>query len=172
MRIPKLIVFLLFSGFAGNSVIAGQQNLLSGIINNDGEKIGALKLEQGNQGVVVSIEAGELPPGYHGLHFHAVGDCSDLQEFKSAEGHVDPNKKPHGFLNPNGPHEGNLPNLVVMPDGSVKVEFYSTLVSLNSGPANLLDKDGSALIIHADPDDHKSQPIGGSGARIACSVIK
>lgn len=172
MRYPRLFVLLLLVGSAGDQVLADQQNLISGIINNDGEKIGTLKLEQGSQGLVINIEARDLPPGYHGLHFHAVGDCSDLKEFKSAEGHVDPNKKPHGFLNPNGPHEGNLPNLVVAPNGEVKVELYSSMVSLSRGAANLLDKDGSALIVHADPDDHKSQPIGGSGARIACGVIK
>ena len=106
------------------------------------------------------------------MHFHKVGDCSDLAAFKSAGGHVDPHTKPHGFLNPNGPHEGNLPNLVVGSDGKAEVELYSEMVSLVSGPANLFDEDGSALIIHINRDDHMSQPIGGSGGRIACAVIK
>ena len=85
-----------------------------------------------------------------------------------------PTGRPHGFLNPEGgPHEGNLPNLIVRPDGSAHVELYSQLVSLSGDDKpSLLDEDGSALIIHANEDDHRNQPIGGSGARIACGVIK
>ena len=56
-------------------------------------------------------------------------------------------------------------------DGTVEVELYSQLVSLTEGRANLLDADGSSLIIHENPDDHTSQPIGGAGGRIACAVI-
>ena len=142
------------------------------IINNSGITIGTVQVEQGHKGVLVNIQAEALPPGYHGMHFHAVGDCSDLAEFKSAGGHVNPFDTPHGFLNPDGPHEGNLPNLVVAADGTVEVELYSDLVELESGAAKLLDDDGTALIIHTDKDDHYSQPIGGSGGRIACAVIK
>ena len=142
------------------------------VLNNDGDVIGQLALAQGTKGVVINLKVKGLPPGRHGMHFHAVGDCSDLKAFKSAGGHVDPDKKPHGFLNPDGPHEGNLPNLVVAEGGAVEVELYSTMVSLDSGKANLLDADGSALIVHAEPDDHNTQPIGGSGGRLACAVIK
>jgi len=144
----------------------------SKIVNNEGKEIGELTLTQGTSGVLVKIKAAELPEGYHGMHFHAVGDCSDLKKFSSAKGHVDPHKKPHGFLNVKGPHEGNLPNLVVNSNGSVEVELYTELVSLTKGDANLLDQDGSALIIHQNKDDHRSQPIGGSGGRLACAEIK
>jgi len=144
----------------------------SDIINNDGSVIGSLRLQQGTAGVLVNISAADLPAGSHGTHFHTVGDCSDLEGFTTAGGHVNPFSKPHGFLNPDGPHEGNLPNLVVTDNGTVDVELYSELVSLADGTANLLDADGSALIIHVNQDDHFSQPIGGSGARIACAVIK
>ena len=141
------------------------------IVGKSGEEIGSLKISQGTQGVVVNIKASNLPAGYHGMHFHAVADCDHAGGFKSAKGHVDPDKKPHGFLNEEGPHEGNLPNLIVAEDGTVEVELYSSLVSLKDGKANLLDADGSSLVIHANPDDHTSQPIGGSGGRIACAVI-
>ena len=142
------------------------------VINNQGEQIGTLKLTQGTKGVLINIKLSSLPPGYHGMHFHKVGDCSDHDAFKTALGHVDPFSKPHGFLNPEGPHEGNLPNIIVSKDGTVEVELYSTMVSLIDGDANLLDKDGSALIIHTDRDDHNTQPIGGAGGRIACAEIK
>jgi superoxide dismutase, Cu-Zn family len=165
-----LIIGLMSLPFAIN---AANKVISTDIINNAGKKIGVVKLIQGTEGVLVNIKAQELPAGYHGMHFHAVGDCSDNDKgFKLAKGHVNPSKKPHGFVNPKGPHEGNLPNLVVAADGKVEVELYTQMVSLTSGNANLLDKDGSALIIHTNKDDHFTQPIGGSGARIGCAVIK
>jgi Cu-Zn family superoxide dismutase len=142
------------------------------LVDNSGTTIGTVQVEQGHKGVLVNLKAKDLPPGYHGMHFHAVGDCSDLAAFKSAGGHVNPFNTPPGFRNPDGPHEGDLPNLVVAADGTVEVELYSDIVSLDSGAAKLLDDDGTALIIHTDKDDHYSQPIGGSGDRIACAVIK
>lgn len=142
------------------------------IINNKGEEIGRIDIQQGTKGVVINIDVKNLPPGRHGMHFHAVGDCSDIEKFKAAKGHVNPHKLPHGFFNPEGPHEGNLPNLIVAKDGTAVVEMYSVMVSLSSGDAALLDGDGSTLVIHTDPDDHFTQPIGGAGARIGCAVIK
>ena len=77
----------------------------------------------------------------------------------------------HGLLNPDGPEPGDLPNLFVGADGVGEMEAFSTFVSLVDGPNNLLDADGSTLMIHEYPDDHVSQPIGGSGPRIACGLI-
>lgn len=142
------------------------------IINNDGKEIGHIALWQGTHGVVMNIRADGLPPGRHGMHFHAVGDCSDHAKFKSAGGHVMAESRPHGFFHEDGPHDGNLPNLIVNDDGSVHVELYSDMVTLNGYTAPLLDDDGSALIVHINGDDHHSQPIGGSGARIACAEIE
>ena len=67
---------------------------------------------------------------------------------------------------------GDLPNLFAAADGTAKAEFFTTLVSVSGGemPA-LLDEDGSAVIIHENPDDHMTQPIGGSGGRIGCGVV-
>ena len=162
-------ILFLFISFSTSAIAA--DSFEGEIIDKSGEVIGTLKLTQGSQGVVVNINVSGLPAGYHGMHFHAVASCDHAGGFKSAKGHVDPDKKPHGFLNEDGPHEGNLPNLIVGKDGSVEVELYSSLVSLSEGSANLLDADGSSLIIHANPDDHNTQPIGGSGGRIACAVI-
>lgn len=145
--------------------------VISDIVNTQGQSVGTLTMMQGTEGVIINIKAEHLPPGYHGMHFHAVGDCSG-DGFKSAKGHVMPSGKPHGFLNSKGPHEGNLPNLVVASDGTAEVELYSQMVSLEGGAANLLDEDGSTLIIHTNRDDYSSQPIGGAGGRVACAVIK
>lgn len=171
----KFLLLALFATFVVPHAMAEQAERItksSEIINNKGEKMGEISLVQGTKGVLITIKASGLTPGYHGMHFHSVGDCSDHHEFQHAKGHVDPHKKPHGYLHPEGPHEGNLPNLVVAKDGTVEAEHYSELVSLTAGDANLLDSDGSAFIIHAQKDDHITQPIGGSGARVGCAVIR
>ena len=164
--------------FTANNILANEyigQKAYSDIINNSGQKIGVAHYIQGSQGVIIEIKAYDLPAGKHGMHFHRVGNCQDHKNFKMAKGHIMPTNLPHGYLNKDGgPHEGNLPNLIVHQDGTVHVELYSQLVSLkgyNNVPA-LLDEDGSSLMIHINQDDHKTQPIGGSGARIACAVIK
>jgi Cu-Zn family superoxide dismutase len=142
------------------------------ILNNMGDKIGIVYAKQGTQGVLLRLQIRNLPTGIHGMHFHNIGDCSDKKHFQTAGGHIDAHKKPHGFLNPTGPHEGNLPNLIIDTQGQATVELYSQMVSIKSGHIALLDKDGSTLIIHKNPDDHTSQPIGGAGDRIACGVFK
>ena len=143
-------------------------------ISNAGTEIGSASVRGGAHGVVVRIELmpGSLTPGWHGLHFHAVGDCSDRDKFLNAKAHVNHNGAPHGLLNPGGPEAGDLPNLWVMQDGSARAEIASQLVRLRDGPHALLTAFGSSLIIHAGEDDHASQPIGNSGARVACAVIK
>lgn len=144
------------------------------LINNDGDTVGYAAFQQGAHGVVIRIDVEGLPPGIHGMHFHEVGTCEDCECFKLTKGHIAPSGKPHGFFNPDGPHEGNLPNLIVNEEGRAFVELYSDLVSISGqdGKPALLDEDGSTLIVHANEDDHYSQPIGGSGARILCGVIE
>ncbi len=146
------------------------------IVGVDGRPVGLLTLAEGPRGVLVRINtfAGMLPPGWHGVHFHAVGDCS-ARGFASAAahaGHTD--RTDHGLLADGGPEPGDLPNLLVpSAQQGAAVEFFSPFVTLGTvrGRTALRDADGSALIIHANPDDHTSQPIGGAGDRIACAVI-
>lgn len=141
--------------------------------NSTGASVGSATLTEAPNGVLLHIEVKGLPPGWHGLHFHETGDCSKA-DFTSAGAHVHAMAtKVHGLLNPDLNEAGDLPNLYVAADGTGQVELLSTFVSLNGGgtrPA-LADKDGSALVIHASPDDYKTQPIGNAGARIACGVI-
>ena len=108
------------------------------------------------------------------LHFHEKGDCG-APDFKSAGAHVHTTTAVvHGLLNPDGNDNGDLPNLFAAADGSATAELFSPLVSLNGagGRPALLDADGSSIVIHASPDDYKTQPIGGAGARVACGVVK
>ena len=141
------------------------------LLNTAGEVIGTIEFEQAPTGVLIDVAAEGLPPGPHGIHLHAVGACAP--DFKAAGGHINPEGKAHGLLHPDGPDNGDLPNLFVAADGTARAQFFTTLVSVAGGgmaPA-LLDEDGSAVIIHDQPDDHHTQPIGGAGGRIACGVI-
>ena len=141
------------------------------LIDTAGEVIGTVEFEQTPTGVLIDVTAAGLPPGPHGIHLHAVGSCGP--DFTAAGGHVNPDGKAHGLRHPDGPDNGDLPNLYVAADGTARAEFFTTLVSVAGGGAlpALLDEDGSAVIVHEHPDDHLTQPIGGAGGRIACGVI-
>ncbi|WP_375456456.1 superoxide dismutase family protein [uncultured Methylobacterium sp.] len=151
---------------------AAPQTFGGEIVNNKGESIGTLMIRDGANALVmrIAIRAGGLPPGWHGLHFHAVGDCSDTEKFEASKAHVNHDQSKHGLLNPDGPDEGDLPNVYAAPDGSVNAEVSSETPL--TGEGGLRDGDGSALIVHANEDDHTTQPIGGAGRRIACAVIR
>ena len=115
----------------------------------------------------MTINPGGLEPGWHGLHLHQVGDCSDFGVFTNSGGHVGKVEGGHGLLNPAGPEGGDIPNIWAGADGSAGYETFTTLTT----GAELLDENGSAIIIHTGEDDHLSQPIGGAGARVACAVL-
>lgn len=140
------------------------------IVGIEGEVIGSLNILDGPNGLLIeaTIAPGGLTPGWHGLHLHQVGDCSDAGEFKLSGGHVGKIPDGHGLLNPAGPEAGDIPNIWAAADGSAGYEAFTTLIT----GAELADEDGTAMIIHANRDDHLTQPIGGAGPRVACAVIR
>lgn len=141
------------------------------LINNEGEQIGEAILNEGDQGVEISTHVRNLPPSLHGYHIHEYGLC-ETPTFETAGGHFNPDGKAHGFNNKNGPHAGDLPNLEVEEDGTVKMKYINNRVTLEQGKKHSLRGDnGSSLIIHSDEDDYISQPAGNSGDRIVCGVI-
>lgn len=142
-------------------------------LNADGKEVGEVRLlPLAAGGVNLIAEVSGLPPGSHGFHIHETGTCDASVWFESAGGHYDPARAEHGWNAANGPHAGDLPNVHVGPTGDLAVEFFVTTVSLDEGDAaTLLDEDGSAVIIHLDPDDYASQPSGSAGDRIACAEI-
>ncbi len=139
-----------------------------------GADLGTITVTAAPKGVLLHIEAKGLTPGWHGMHFHEKGSCAD-DKFASAGGHVH-SMTPvvHGFLNADANDSGDLPNLYVAADGTATAEFYSNYVTVKGDATHtaLLDADGAALIIHGNPDDYSSQPIGGAGPRLACAVIQ
>jgi len=138
--------------------------------NGQGQTDGTATLTQLSNGVRVILDARGLPPGEKGVHVHEVGRCEG-PAFTSAGGHFNPDKKQHGLQNPGGPHAGDLPNITIGSDGTGRLETLTDRISLSAGAKSVFDADGSAIVIHAAPDDFKTDPTGNSGARIACGVI-
>jgi len=141
------------------------------IKNAKGEKIGDAKFKEGKGSVEMSVKVMNLTEGIHAIHIHEVGKC-EAPDFKSAGPHFNPTGKQHGHKNPQGAHAGDLPNLTVGKDGKGKATYTAKGVTLGEGPGSLLGPEGTALVIHADPDDERSDPAGNAGARIACGVVE
>lgn len=138
-----------------------------------GESMGGARLEPAGDGVRVSIRVSGLTPDQqHGVHFHGTGRCEG-PAFESAGSHFAPVASQHGFENPEGPHAGDLPNIRANADGVADTSFVATNVRLATGVENsLLQAGGTALVVHAQPDDYRTDPSGNSGDRIACGVIQ
>lgn len=137
----------------------------------DGADMGTLLLVQTADGVKITGEVKGLEPGSHAFHIHETGKC-DAPDFKSAGGHYNPGKTPHGKQG-GGPHAGDMDNVEVTDTGPVSISVVNDRVTLNSpAKASLFDADGSAIVFHAGPDDYASQPAGDAGGRVACGVIE
>jgi len=104
----------------------------------------------------------------HGFHIHEVGDCSS-GDGMSTKGHFNPAGQPHGDPASGAHHAGDLPALQADKGGRARLDVEVTGITVAPGPASIV---GRGLIVHADPDDYKTQPTGNAGARIACGVIK
>jgi Cu-Zn family superoxide dismutase len=142
----------------------------AGLTPTKGNKtIGEATFEQTGNKVKVSVFVQGLKPGQdHGLHIHEKGDCSS-GDGMSAGGHFNPFGKPHGPQGSANRHAGDLPSLKANKAGRANVQVELDQISVTPGPGSIV---GRALIVHADPDDFKTQPTGNAGARLACGVIK
>lgn len=141
------------------------------ILNAQGAEIGTLEIDAlAGGGVEVEVNVEGLSPGVRAMHFHEFGLCEG-PDYTSAGGHYNPEGVAHGQVD-DGPHAGDMMNVEIAEDGTGTFEVTNMKVSLRGGdlPA-LMDSDGTALIIHAGPDDYKSQPSGAAGPRVACAVI-
>lgn len=136
----------------------------------NGAPAGKAVLTAAGDTLTLSIAAVGLPRGAHGTHLHMVGSCEG-PAFTSAGGHLNPAGHQHGTLNTAGSHLGDLPNLVVNGAGvgTLSADIGGTRASAE---AALFDADGTSIVVHADPDDYKTDPTGNSGTRIACGVLR
>jgi Cu-Zn family superoxide dismutase len=170
--------FALASAFAFlNPFAAASSGTESGRVilkDGSGNEVGTAKFTGVDDGVMVSVSVSGLAPGFHGFHVHTIGDCTG-PSFTSAGGHYNPDSTTHRH------HAGDLPVLLVNEDGSAEAKFVTDRFTL----AELDDENGSALIIHANPDNYANIPTdrydpdpdsttlatGDAGARVACGVI-
>ena len=156
----------------GNTGDAGPRSVAAGTFRNAaGERVGLATLNDSGGTLRLGLSAAQLSPGPHGLHIHVQGTCTP-PDFASAGPHFNPEGREHGRLNPNGPHLGDLPNLVAGPDGSADTTFSVPAELAAPGPRSLLQPGGTAIVIHANADDERTDPSGGSGDRVACAVLE
>ncbi len=125
-------------------------------------------VQSGNRVMVTAEISGLKPNAEHGFHVHEKGDCSS-GDGMSAGGHFNPLGKPHGHHANSERHAGDMPNLRADANGRATLQVELDLITVADGPASVV---GKGLIVHRDPDDYKSQPVGNAGPRIACAVIQ
>lgn len=157
------------SGAAESAPPAAPASARATLQGPGGNAMGDAVVEDTGHGLKLTVTGTGLPQGVHGTHIHMVGRC-DGPDFASAGAHWNPAGKQHGRDNPQGAHAGDLPNLLIGTDGrgAFTIDLHGAKMA---GQGGLLDEDGAALVIHANPDDLKTDPTGNSGGRIACGVF-
>ncbi len=133
------------------------------------EVSGEVSFEEKKDKVVVSVNLKGLKPNSeHGFHVHEKGDCS-APDASSAGGHFNPDGHSHGHPDQTKRHAGAMKNLRTDPQGNVVMAFEVDTIRLNISKYGILNR---ALIVHANPDDYTSQPVGNAGGRLACGIIR
>lgn len=148
------------------------------LVSTGGAEAGVVKLTQQGSNVIVCADVEGLTPGSHGFHVHSVGEC--VPPFTSAGGHYNPAGTGHGS------HAGDMPSLLVLDDGTAQLQFATDNFTI----AELFDADGTAIIVHALPDNFANIPTryqsttegtfgpdsatlatGDAGGRVACGMV-
>jgi Cu-Zn family superoxide dismutase len=168
--LPLALVAAIFSAGCRSTLGGHAPRATASMHDASGRSVGVLNLEQSGTGVRIVGDLSGLPAGTHGIHFHQTGRC-DGPDFATAGAHFNPFNRKHGLENPDGPHAGDMQNVVIPSQGAVLVEMLSPRVTLDDATTTVFDADGTALVIHAAADDQRTDPSGNSGARIACGVV-
>jgi Cu-Zn family superoxide dismutase len=177
--VPAVVAFLAFTLACSPRAAHDRSAIVATMFDTAGREVGTASATSADgNGVVLDVRVAGLSPGAHGIHIHAIGACDrpTTVAYSSAGGHFNPTAKQHGRLNPSGWHVGDLPNIVVdsaTARGSMKTVVES--LTLQDGLTALLDGDGSAIVVHANRDDERTDTgpagPGNSGARVACGVF-
>jgi superoxide dismutase, Cu-Zn family len=167
------LVFLLVGGFAAQAQTREEKSsepskAIAVLQPTAGNKVsGTVTLIEVADGVQVRAEISGLTPGTHGFHVHEFGDCS-AADASSAGAHFNPTHEPHAGPDSAERHVGDMGNVQADASGKAKLEYVDHQISLTNDERSVI---GRSVVVHAKPDDLKSQPSGDSGARVACGVI-
>jgi superoxide dismutase, Cu-Zn family len=142
----------------------GEGMITARLTTADGTDIGYVLFRDMRAGVHVEADLTDLPPGPHGFHIHETGACTP--DFSAAGEHLAPEGHEHGFAANEEPHPGDLPNIWVADDGTVRAEFINWRLTMDQ----LLDEDGSAVMVHSAADTYMDP--ASAGERIACGVVE
>src|ERR687898_1919476 len=159
---------------AGIALAQGGGMATAQLEDADGNPVGEATFTEGSNGITINanLQPGQdaAGPGAHGIHIHETGEISP--DFEAAGAHFNPTSAQHGFDNSEGPHGGDLENMIVNDDGSASYTTTTDALTLSGGQNSILDSDGSALVIHQSADDYQTDPSGESGDRVAAGVIR
>jgi superoxide dismutase, Cu-Zn family len=156
---PAIVAIALVGGFvltSGSPAGAAKPLARATLQNAAGQTIGTVVFSgTGHYAERVEVELA-LPadaPGlgaYHGIHVHTTGTCT-APAFTSANGHWN---LVEGATH--GSHTGDMPSVLVSPSGLAYAEFETHRFDVTQ----LFDGDGSAVVLHAGPDNFGNVPIG------------
>jgi superoxide dismutase, Cu-Zn family len=149
---------------------ASSAKMLVQLKDAQGKVVGSAILWESGPGIEMEVNLENLPRGVHAVHFHQNAKC-DAPDFMSAGPHFNPDGKKHGLENPEGHHAGDGPNFTVAANGKAHFKREDKDVNLGSDSHSLFSNGGTALIVHANADDQKTDPAGNAGDRIACGAI-
>lgn len=173
MKLSRLLIVILLFGslpaIAAEKVVAMRAISETGV----GKIIGIIKLADSAQGLLITPDLAELPPGERGFHIHQNPSCATLEKDGKkvaglgAGGHYDPAHSGKHEGPAGAGHSGDLPALVVAADGTATQSVVAPKLKV----ADVIDR---AIIIHAGSDNYSDdpKPLGGGGARIACGIIE
>lgn len=171
MRVISTLVLgsIILSGCAGMS--QGGQSATAQLQPTQGNQAnGTVSFTRQGDKLMLDARIAGLTPGQHGFHIHEKGDCS-APDAMSAGGHFNPSGTAHGGLEHALHHAGDFGNVTADASGNATLQASVPMsqAALDKGAANSIV--GRAIVVHADPDDLKTQPTGNSGKRVACGVI-